>query len=128
MTKPSTHVVGGNVDLVIAESSDGRPRFSLQTSESRSASLLYCTAIAEGKGPRVGLSGSPAFSQPVIEFAAMASVCQFPARKIPLIQIYGNRVRFRPILYFKEDDIMITTAYTIQYANLKELFVWKECL
>lgn len=121
-SKTSKKLLGGNFDILIAETSNERPKFILDDGSRQSVSTLYCVALAEAKSPSTPIAGSnsdnlASFSQPVIELTAMASACDFPNNSVPLVQFYGNRHRYRPIMYFKASDIIITTSNPIQYLN-----------
>lgn len=49
ISKSSKKLVGDNLDVVLAEATNGRPSFCLKTGVLSVSSLLYCSAIAEGK-------------------------------------------------------------------------------
>ena len=120
-SRSTKKVVGGNLDIVVCESSNNRPRFNLCTNSQAVSVLCYCGPLGEAKVPLCS-SGTEeqqlaAFSQPVIELCAMASCCTFPSRNIPLIMIYGSRLKYRPLIYFSEDDLMLTTPRAIAYAD-----------
>ena len=105
------------MDVVLAEKTDGKPIFIIDDGRVHSTTALLSAAIAEVKSPSEPLVGEvTSFAQPVMELAAMAASCQFEKREIPLILIYVSRLRYRPLLYFKHDD-MLTTSNTIAYAD-----------
>ena len=57
---------------------------------------------------------------------ALSEVCSFENDEIPIINIYGNRNAFRPLLYFKEHDVLLTTTssctfYHNQHAHVTGL-------
>ena len=121
-SRSTKKVVGGNLDICVCESSNNRPRFNLRTNSQAVSVLCYCGPLGEAKRPNVALcSGTEqqlaGFSQPVIELCAMASYCTFPSRNIPLIMICGSRLKYRPLIYFSEDDLTLTTPRPIAYAD-----------
>ena len=51
-----------------------------------------------------------AFIQPMLELMAMAKVVKFPEEAVP---IFGGKMVFRPFIYFKKLDVMLTTPNVI---------------
>ena len=118
-------LLGGKLDIVLAQSKNGLPSLEVQEPGQRkrlSVSAMYCTAIVEAKQPSVPSSGYTEndfqpFCQPIIEILAMSQACSFENNSIPLVLVYGSRYRFRPLLYFNYEDVLLTTSHAIPYIS-----------
>ena len=114
---------GGKIDLVVAESENGRPTFQVRHSAQNkrvSNSVMYCSAMVEAKSLYVGIAGSvnkQNFCQPISEILAMSQTCRFENSDIPLILLFGNRNRYRPLLYFNTHDVLLTTVNPVPFAT-----------
>ena len=60
------------------------------------------------------------FIQPMLEVMSFSEKCDFSESKIPLVNIFGSRNTFRPLLYFKAYDVLLTTPTAITYRNRDE--------
>lgn len=47
----------------------------------------------------------------MLEVMAMAQVAKFP--NIPIVNIFGGKMVFRPFIYFKQLDVMLTTPNVV---------------
>ncbi len=52
--------------------------------------------------------------QPMLQVMALSEVCDCKSLT-PVINIFGNRQNFRPLLYFKDYDVMLTTPLPFTY-------------
>lgn len=59
------------------------------------------------------LEDSKKLLQPLVSLLAVAQKCTFSNICVPVIAIFGNRYKYRPLLYFKEYDVALTTPRTI---------------
>ena len=98
----------------MAESENGRPTFNVRhfsQNKRISNSIMYCSAIIEAKSLNVAIAGAKQnFCQPISEILAMSQTCSFGNSDIPLVLLFGNRNRYRPLLYFNSHDVLLTTA------------------
>lgn len=60
-----------------------------------------------------------ALYQPATELISFSELCQFTCKCVPLINIFGSRHTFRPLLYLRDYDVLLTTETPIT-------FLWKE--
>lgn len=114
------HLVGGDLDIVVTSKKNCKPSFKMEYTNDRTPQVLYCRALSESKAPCEPLTEQPlqTFTQPVLQTLAFSSCCTPAADpSFPLIQVYGNRHRFRPIIYFMMDDVMLTTKNPVQYGS-----------
>ena len=56
----------------------------------------------------------------MLELMAVSEVCTFENTEVPLVNIFGNRHAFRPLLYFKKYDVLLTTPKPYMYVFLDE--------
>ena len=49
------------------------------------------------------------------EVLAFAQKTTFPNKLVPLLLIYANRFMYRPLIYFKKYDVLLTTPRVIQH-------------
>jgi hypothetical protein len=122
--KTADNVFGGSLDVVVGSKSNGnRPHISIANKDVS----VYLGTLCESKSSMSGLmkasnvrkSGNmddlKTLNQPMLELLAFAQKTNFPSSKVPLLLIYGNRFMFRPLLYFKKYDVMLTTPCVIQH-------------
>ena len=125
--KHSNPVVGGDIDMIIGNEQNGnKPRLNIYGIDDDVSLTLFSSTMGEAKSPTVGLmpvartvkeclEELKTFGQPVLEVLSLSQKCIFPCNFVPLANIYGNRYCFRPLFYFKELDILLTTPTPIQY-------------
>lgn len=121
----SNCVAGGRIDCLVGKSSNGnRPNMTIAGNNgSESLERVYLGSVAEAKTidvhscskvsakePLDSVEELKTLNQPMMEIMALSEVCTFPNTEIPLICIYGNRSAYRPLLYFKEYDVLLTTT------------------
>ena len=58
---------------------------------------------------RLGNEEVKSILQPMFEIMAVAELASFENELVPLVNIMGNKTAFRPILYWRKLDIIITT-------------------
>lgn len=51
--------------------------------------------------------------QPMMEVMAMAQVTKFPNKEVPLVNILASKTAFRPFIYFKEEDVLLSTPKVV---------------
>ena len=51
----------------------------------------------------------------MLELMAVAQVAQFRNNAVPMVNILANRTAFRPFLYFRHEDVMITTPKAVPF-------------
>lgn len=99
---------------------------------------LYLVSISEGKSTDTNLLPIPTVTsdfthdtdqnmslvQPMLETMAISEVCEEESNNVPVINIFGNRENFRPLLYFKTYDVMLTTPKPFTYKYGKEVCLY----
>lgn len=113
-------VVGGKIDFVGGITANGnRPKLCIDNQVS-----IYLVSMMEAKkkGEHLAQSAPNEKStdikttlQPILETTVLAQKCDCPHSEVPLINIYANRYFFRPYLYFKHHDVMLTTLGVVPY-------------
>ena len=121
------NLVGGHIDVIIGSETNGdRPRVTIQTDTG--PVTLFSVVVGEAKYTGVGIVPSKrlkrdylgellTYGQPVLELLTLAELCTFPNENVPVVAIYGNRLCFRPLLYFAKSDILLSTPAPIQYTD-----------
>lgn len=113
-------IVSGTLDIVSGLLRNGtRPKVSVEIENNR-LHTVYLGCIGEAKNTSVRQSASlpgsrtdedrelkPAY-QPILQLCATAELCTFTDARVPLINIYGSRETYKPYLYFKAHDVMLT--------------------
>ena len=128
----SKELVGGSIDVIIGSESNGdKPYIHVMDNDLPSPShkvAVYLGSLLEAKsaGQRLTPATSDAeetfdevledakvLIQPMLETMATAEMATFPNEQIPLLNIFGNKFVYRPLLYFRKDDIMLTTSRVV---------------
>ncbi len=111
--KTQTKVVGGRIDLVAGSSSNGnRPQLEIVGLAVYLGTLVEAKEITEDlvqARPKELTTDIKAILQPMLGTMAIAQKCAFPHRQVPLVNIFASRHYFRPFLYFKDHDVMLTS-------------------
>lgn len=118
----NTNCARGKIDVVVGQLCNGsKPQVNVVGTDSQ-IHKLYVATINEAKNYAVRQSGRLPDSrvpdetdlktiyQPICELAAFSELCTFPCDEIPLINIFGSRYTFRPFLYFRKYDVLLTTS------------------
>ena len=126
--KSKKKVVGGSIDIGVGSYTNGR-KPSVEV-EGKSCQL-YFGSLGEAKRADFRLardSSSPTSSnqdiksaiQPMLELMAMAEMTTFDdvpegstRTKVPLVNFLASKVAYRPFIYFKEEDVIITTPFAV---------------
>ena len=61
-----------------------------------------------------------ALHQPITLLCSMSELCEAMDPSIPLIGLYGNRYSYRPLLYFREHDVLLTTSTPFTYFDSQQ--------
>lgn len=112
----------GSLDVVVGSRSNGnKPHLFINNKDVS----VFLGTLCESKSSMSGLlnmgksKGSmedlKALNQAILELLSFAQKTVFPSSKVLLIMIYGNRFMFRPLLYFKKYDVILTTPHVIQH-------------
>lgn len=56
-----------------------------------------------------------ALYQPIMELCALGELCQIQNDTVPIIGIYGSRYSYKPLLFFREHDVLYTTRTPFTY-------------
>ena len=118
--RSSKHLVGGSYDIIVGSSSNGsKPIIQIEGSNF----ALHLGSLLEAKSTFTQLApntsetscfteetaDSKALIQPMLESMAISHVATFPDPDVPIVNFLGNKFSFRPLLYFKELDVLLTT-------------------
>lgn len=124
-------LVGGKIALMVGSSSNGKPVVKVvEKSKESGMRNVHLASIVEGKNTEVPLlpvasvnsdftmdvEQNMSLVQPMVEVMAISEVCNRDENQlVPVINIFGNKENFRPILYFHEYDVMLTTPKPFTY-------------
>ena len=103
------HLVGGSYDVIVGSDTNGnKPIIHIEGSNN----AVHLGSILEAESI-FALSTSESCSgdmiQPMLELMAISQVATFPSPDVPVVNFIGNKFVFRPPLYFKELDVVLTT-------------------
>lgn len=121
---PKKKIVGGRIDIGVGTNFNGnKPSFVIEGHESRVSLFLGCLGEAKAADVSVGhlkktehqveLDDIKAIIQPMLEAMAVAELAQFDDEAVPIVNILANKSAFRPILYWREKDVLLTTARAV---------------
>ena len=102
-------MVGGKIDFLVGSLCNGnKPILKMhEKSRDRKFRTVLLGSLLEGKKPSVSLyplhSTSRTFTETVTQNAT------FENDEVPLMNIFGNRNTFRPLLYLKKYDVLLKT-------------------
>ena len=115
-------LVGGSIDVVVGSESNGNKPYIYVCPKNVS---IYLGSLLEANSSSRPLAASSSASfdessieikaliQPMLELMAISEVAAFPKADVPLLNIFGNKFVYRPLLYFKEYDVLLTTPRPI---------------
>lgn len=117
-------IVGGRIDIGVGTKSNGNePSFVIEGYEPRVSLFLGCLGEAKAADVSVGhlkktehqvdLDDIKATIQPMLEAMAVAELTQFNDEAVPIVNIFANKSAFRPILYWRKNDVLVTTARAV---------------
>jgi hypothetical protein len=115
-------VVGGSFDVVVGSQTDGRNKPCVKIEEDEKVAL-YLGSIVEVKSSYTQLATNSSdtstfdtesedlklFIQPMLEVMAFAQMAEIPNAAVPIVNFVGTKYTFRPLLYFKNLDIILST-------------------
>ncbi len=93
---------------------------------------IFVWVINEAKAPTVRLSSDipgsrvPAqedlksLYQPITKLCSFSELCELPNNLVPVIALFGSRYSFRPLLYFKAYDVLLTTSRSYTFFDSKK--------
>lgn len=119
-------VFGGALDSMIALHTNGNRPFMLLNTTLQPISV-YFGSLCESKHSNQGMMKKSnevslfteesedikAIIQPSLQVMAFAEKCIFPDPNVPLLLLYACRFHYRPFLYFKEHDVLLTSPTTL---------------
>ena len=114
------HLVGGSVDVVVGSKGNGNKPYIYMEPHNVA---IYLGSLLEAKSSTHRLASSAsdrasfeqasedtkALIQPMLELMAISEVAHFPNDGVPLVNIFANKFVYRPLMYFKGCDILLTT-------------------
>ena len=117
--KSKKKIVGGRIDIGVGTNSNGnKPSFVIEGHEPRVSLFLGCLGEAKAADVSVGhlkktehqvdMDNIKATIQPMLEAMAVAELAQFGDEAVPIVNILANKSAFRPILYWREKDVLTT--------------------
>lgn len=56
-----------------------------------------------------------AFYQPIAILCSFSELCTLPNEEVPIVGLYASRYSYRPLLYFRKYDVLLTTATPFTY-------------
>ena len=118
----------GRIDVVAGRPQNGKKPSIRVDIDGNNVQKVFLGSICEAKNITVRLSedsrtaedeGLKTIYQPITELCAMSEVCTFAEEsdEIPLVNIYASRHTYRPFLYFKHYDVLLTTQRPIAYVR-----------
>lgn len=106
-------LVGGAIDIAVGSNSNGnKPTIVIAGFPGRVSLFLGCFGEAKASDVPVGRLGFEEVKsviQPMFEVIVAAELAIFENDMVPLVNIMGNKTAFRPILYWRKFDVLITT-------------------
>ena len=140
----SKHVVGGSYDVIVGSETNGdKPVIKIE--DNRLALHLGSVLEVQSTFTRLATSSSESSSftehsedlkqliQPMLEVMAISQMADFPNEDVPVVNFWGKKFVFRPLLYFKGVDVILTmprvlhlrTVYdTIDVLGLMTMFTF----
>ena len=120
-------LVGGSIDIVVGSATNGnKPYVYLHTNEEvPSMVAIYLGSLLEVKSTDQRFSPASNDSaemfeedlkilkQAMLETMAIAEVATFPDEDVPILNILGNKLCYRPLLYFPKCDVLLTTPRVV---------------
>ena len=118
--RSSKHLIGGSYDIIVGSSTNGKKPI-IQIEGSNFAIHLGSLLEAKSTFTRLAPSSSETSSfteettdlktliQPMLESMAISQMATFPDADVPIVNFLGTKLSFRPLLYFKELDVLLTT-------------------
>lgn len=121
----------GKIDVIAGRQKNGRKPSITVNVDSNTVKKVFFGSSSEVQIAGVRLSGHLEDSrtpdgedlksvyQPITELCALSEVCTYSddSKAIPLVNIFASRNTFRPFLYFKEYDVLLTTLTPITYVR-----------
>ena len=119
--------MGGSIDIVIGSATNGnKPYIYVHTNEEvPSLVAVYLGSLLEVKSTNQRFTPASNDSaemfeedaklliQPMLETMAIAEVATFPNEDIPILNILGNKLVYRPLLHFRKSDVILTTPRVV---------------
>lgn len=125
------HLVGGSYDVIVGSETNGnKPIVRIEGNDIG----LHLGSITEAKSTFTRLAPSTSESssftkdpedlkrliKPMLEVMAISQVATFPNPDVPVVNFVGNKLVFRPLLYFKELDVILTTPRVIHLCSSQD--------
>ena len=118
--KSSKHLVGGSYDIIVGSTMNGKkPIIQIggdnyavylgSLLEAKSTFTRLAPSTSETCSFTEGITDSKVLIQPMLEIMAIAQLAHFPDATVPIVNFLGTKLSFRPLLYFKEQDVLLTT-------------------
>ena len=107
----------GKIDIVMGTLGNGnKPHVQVKESD-KSITNVFVTSLQEAKKmffktPEQDLKS---IYQPICEGISFAELCTFPCAEVPLVIMLATRHVFRPFLYFKKHDVLLTVERPVTY-------------
>lgn len=120
----------GKIDVIAGTLTNGnKPILRIKgTDRHINKIFLWLAAAVKVKEYRTPLYGSrmppeqdlKALYQPITLLCSMSELCEAIDPSIPLIGLYGSRYSYRPLLYFREHDVLFTTSTPFTYFDSQQ--------
>ena len=120
----SKHLVGGSYDVIVGSETNGeKPKIHIEGINV--AVHLGCLLEAKSTCTRLAPSTSESSSftddsadlkkliQPMLEVMAISQVATFPNPDVPVVNFLAHKFVFRPLVYFRDVDVLVTTPRVI---------------
>lgn len=65
--------------------------------------------VSPSKAEISSLSDLKIVIQPMLEVMAAAELAFIPKKEVPLVNVLGSKIAFRPFIYFHSCDVLLTT-------------------
>lgn len=113
----SKKVVGGSIDICVGNPSNGS---IVIDDHERLSIFLGCLGEAKAADVPIArlqheatLNDTKTAVQPMLEALAVGELTHFPNNTVPLLNFLANKTAFRPFLYWRECDVILTTPRAI---------------
>ena len=118
--KSSKHLVGGSYDIIVGSTMNGKnpiiqiggDNYAVHLGsllEAKSTFTRLAPNTSETRSFTEGTTDGKVLIQPMLETMAISQLAHFPDATVPIVNFLGTKLSFRPLLYFKEQDVLLTT-------------------
>ena len=119
----------GKIDVIAGTLKNGNEPILRIKGTDQQINQFYLWLLVEAKEYATPLYGSrmpppeqdlKALYQPITPLCSMSELCEAIDPSIPLIGLYGSKYSYRPLLYFREHDVLLITSTPFTYFDSQQ--------